>query len=156
MQMKTKISVAILISFIGGFLVSNLIQKSSLDITYLEKFDIKDYSPEFIRVKGVYKDTSNDINIINLECNLQTDSCIESPTFITKDGIVGVVQLKEYRIIDKSPTRIVAEYRGLAAFHTFTIDLATKKVSFKNEDNDSQNFETYELVDGQTILETLE
>lgn len=153
--MKIKILVVILVSFLGGFFVSTLFKENSLNITYLQKFEIQDSSPDYITVKGAYRDSSQDINLVNFECNLQTDTCIESPTFITKDGITGVVQLKEYKIIDKSPTRIVAEYRGLAAFHTFTIDLATKKASFKNEDNDSSNFETYELVDGQTLLESL-
>lgn len=153
--MKVKITLAILVGLLGGYFISGFSQENSIEITYLQKFEIQDYSPEYIRVQGAYKDSLQDINLVNLECNLQTDSCIESPTFINKDGIVGVVQLKEYKIIDKSPTRIVAEYRGLAAFHTFTIDLATKKVSFKNEDNDSSNFETYELVDGQTILDSL-
>lgn len=153
--MKIKITLAILIAFVGGFLVSNFSKEKSLEITYLQKFEIQDSSPDYITVKGAYKDSSQDINLVNLECNLKTDTCVESPTFITKDGITGIVQLKEYKIIDKSPTRVVAEYRGLAAFHTFTIDLATKKASFKNEDNDSSNFETYELVDGQTILDSL-
>lgn len=153
--MKIKITLAILVAFVGGFLVSNFSKEKSLEITYLQKFEIQDSSPDYITVKGAYKDSSQDINLVNLECNLKTDTCVESPTFITKDGITGIVQLKEYKIIDKSPTRVVAEYRGLAAFHTFTIDLATKKASFKNEGNDSSDFETYELVDGQTILDSL-
>lgn len=153
--MKLKLIFEILIAFIVGFFASGFFKESTLGITYLQEFEINDYSPEFVRVQGVYEDSSYDINLINFECNLETNTCVESPTFITKEGIVGAVPFKDYKIIDKSATRIVAKYQGLAAFHTYTIDLATKKVHFKNEDNDSSSFETYELVDGHTILEKL-
>lgn len=153
--MKSKV-ILIILGFAFGILAMALFNYLSsekhLSVTYLQELEIEDLSPEMIRVRGAYIDSSDDINMILLECYLQRNICNEIPVFITKEGIVGIVQSKEYAIIDKSPTRIVAKYEGLEASHVFTIDLATKQVAFKNEDNDSSSFRIYELGGGEAIL----
>lgn len=148
-------------SFILGVIVSvifiNLFitDRSDKKITYLPKFEIT--NPKFfpiVTVQGTYLKSNRDINLVNLECYLDKGICLESTVFITRDGITGMVPLKEYEIIEKTPTRIVAKYEGLAAFHMFTVDLATKKAIFKNEANtDSSDVVIYELEDGMKVLE---
>jgi hypothetical protein len=131
----------------------HLLNNQSLKITYLQEFEIADYSPELIAVKGTYTDSVGSVNIVSLECRLLLDTCTEVLVFITDDGVTGIVDSKEYTIIEKSPTRIVARYDGFAAFHMFTIDLATKKATFKNEAYDNpSDVGIYDLVDGNSIL----
>lgn len=114
---------------------------------------MSDSIQNFVRVSGSYLDESNDLNMSSFECNLTQKSCVESSVFITKGGITGIVPLKEYYIMEKTPTRIVAKYDGLASSHMIIIDLAERKATFKAQSNtNSSDFDIYELEDGETTL----
>lgn len=135
---------------VSGFFIG---QNSSqpYQLVYAQKFEITDRSPESVRVRGSYADSVG-LNMFVLECNMVNDYCIESPSFITKDGVAGVVETKAYAIIEKSPTRIVAEYHGLATTHRFIIDLALKEVTFTEEDIETGQVQNHKVVDGESVI----
>ena len=147
--MKAKViytSIGFVLGILVVFLYRGDASSGGKKITYLQEFEISDYSPEMILVKGSYVDSSNDLNLVSLECILTSNTCTETMVFVTEDGI-----------IESTPTRIVARYDGLSAFHMFTIDLAMKKVVFKNESNTNSNdASVYELEDGNISLSKLQ
>lgn len=137
-------------------LVSRIYQDSGRKITFLQNFEINESVPPLLNIHGTYIDRSNDLNIVSLECNISVNTCTESSVFVLESGITGMSPIKEYSIIEKTPTRTVAKYEGLAAYHMFIIDLAERKVTFKGQSNTNpSDVDLYPLEDGLASLRKL-
>lgn len=152
-----KISFITLSAFMIGSVVTLLatgyFTQSAISIDYIPPFEIDTtLQDELISVKGSYIST-NSVHIVSLDCYLIDGICIESSSYVSTEGLSDVFAPKTYEIIEQSPTRIVSEYYGLAAIHSYVVDLASEKVTFKNKSNtDPSDVATHDLVDGQVSL----
>lgn len=144
---------ALAIGSITTLIATGYFNQSAISIDYIPPFEIDTtLQDELISVKGSYI-SSDSVHIVSLDCYLVDGTCIESSSYVSKEGLSDVFAPKTYEIIEQSPTRIVAEYYGLATTHSYVVDLASEKVTFKNKSNtDPTDVATYDLVDGQVSL----
>ncbi len=137
-------------------LVIHVYQAPGRKITLLQNFEINDSFPPYLNIHGTYVNRNDDLHIVSLECNVSVDTCTESSVFVLESGITGMSPVKDYSVIEKTPTRIVAKYEGLAAYHMFIIDLAERKVTFKAQSNTNpSDVDLYQLEDGLASLKKL-
>ena len=151
-----KYLVFFVLGVLSAILVTHVYEGPGRKITFLQSFEINDSFLPYLKIHGTYVDRSNDLNIVSLECNLSVNTCTESSVFVLESGIAGMPATKDYSIIEKTPTRVVAKYEGLAAHHMFIIDLAERKVTFKAQSNtDPSDVDLYQLEDGLNSLNKL-
>lgn len=158
-----KLILAILISICLGFAVGYSINSNSnigtvssakgINVNYLPEFDLNDTFYPYVEFKGAKYDESN-IDIVSFNCDLEAGVCYESLAYILGTGGAGNIGIKEYKVIESTPTRIVAEFEGLAAIHSYVIDLALEEVTFKNQGKqNSDDVAFQDVMDGSKALE---
>ena len=131
----------------------NLIKpETGIKISHLD-VEIYDSHPPFLKVKGNYIESDKTVYSIQLDCYLDKKICTESSFLILKNGSIGIGSLREFSVIENTPTKVVVQYKSGYANYTYIIELDKREIYLKNQSNpDSSDFNIYKLKSGAEIL----
>lgn len=151
-KIKEILTIKTILAFVFGVLITSFFfynsANSNLNVRFISSFELRQPSVDHISIRGSYKNESG-IDNVNLECYLQDNICREASSYFLRDGVFGMGIMKDYTVIEKTPTKVVAVYEGIAAIHSFIIELDKHKVTFKNQSkNDPSDVRLYELENG--------
>jgi len=155
--MKKQIMSSILFIGFGVLITMGVISflREGPEVSYIPKFEInQSYKPVILIEGSIFnKAFEGTLEVYKINCDIGSLKCYENSAFILDIGALGLGTQKEYVIIENTPSKIVAEFKGFAASHYWIIELDKNIVTFKNQSNsNSSDVALFQLEDGSESL----
>ena len=144
----TACALALIAAFSAGAFTGTTLQEGVyLHYAQAKTVGIDPIDNHYISAEGaVYRGKGFDgIDIVRVNCITDFKICNYFGFGITEDGIGVLYDTKTYSIMEQSPSRILAEYEGLAQTHYVEINLVTEEVTFTEQDKGASGSEPRNL-----------